>query len=131
MRIESVEAIAIEIPLPREFAGSVYAMTTRCAVVTRIRTTDGLEGEVYNGDNREHGAELVRLITEEIAPLILREDATATERLWERAHRITIPNRDRKLAMEAVAFGDTAAWDLLGPRAGLSVRQVTRWLRTA
>jgi D-galactarolactone cycloisomerase len=124
MRIDSIEAIAIEIPLPRRFAGSVYAMTTRCAVITRLRTTDGLAGEVYNGDNREHGAELVRLITEEIAPLILGEDATATERVWERAHRITIPNRDRKLAMEAVACVDTAVWDLLGRRAGLSVRQL-------
>jgi D-arabinonate dehydratase len=81
MRIERVEAIAIKIPLPRRFAGSVYAMTTRCAVITRIATAGGLVSEVYNGDNREHGAELVRIITEEIAPLILGEEATAYERL--------------------------------------------------
>ncbi|MCB4820674.1 mandelate racemase/muconate lactonizing enzyme family protein [Roseicella aerolata] len=124
MRIERIEAIAIEIPLPRRFAGSVYAMTTRCAVITRLRTSDGLVSEVYNGDNREHGAEIVRLITGEIAPLILGEDATAYERLWRKAHAITIPNRDRKLAMEAIACVDTAVWDLLGKRAGLSVRQL-------
>ncbi|MDO9707432.1 mandelate racemase/muconate lactonizing enzyme family protein [Paracraurococcus lichenis] len=124
MRIERVEAIAIEIPLPRRFAGSVYAMTTRCAVITRIRTSDGLASEVYNGDNREHGPEIVRIITEEIAPQILGEDAVAYERLWDRAHAITIPNRDRKLAMEAIACVDTAVWDLLGKRAGLSVRQL-------
>ena len=123
-RIERIEATAIEIPLPRRFAGSVYAMTTRCAVLTRIRTSDGLEAEVYNGDNREHGAEIVRLITEEIAPLLLGEDCTAHERLWEKAFAITIPNRDRKLAMEAIACVDTAIWDLLGKRAGLSVRQL-------
>ena len=124
MRIDGVEAIAIEIPLPRRFAGSVYAMTTRCAVITRLRTADGLASEVYNGDNREHGAEIVRIITEEIAPLIRGEDVTAYERLWARMHRITIPNRDRKLAMEAIACVDTAVWDLLGKRAGLSVRQL-------
>jgi len=27
MKISAVEALAIEIPLPRQFAGSVYAMT--------------------------------------------------------------------------------------------------------
>jgi D-arabinonate dehydratase len=124
MRIESIEAIAIEIPLPRKFAGSVYAMTTRCAVITRIRTSDGLQGEVYNGDNREHGAEIVRIIAEEIAPLVLGEDATAYERIWQKAFAVTIPNRDRKLAMEAIACVDTAVWDLLGKRAGLSVRQL-------
>src|SRR3712207_981366 len=116
MRIERVEAIAIEIPLPKRFAGSVYAMTTRCAVITRIRTGDGLVSEVYNGDNREHGPEIVRIITEEIAPRILREGAGAYERIWDRAQAITIPNRDRKVAMEAIACVDPAVWDLLGKR---------------
>ena len=46
MKIDSITATAIEIPLPRQFAGSVYAMTTRCAIVTRMRTSDGLEAEV-------------------------------------------------------------------------------------
>jgi D-galactarolactone cycloisomerase len=130
MRIDSVEAIAIEIPLRKRFAGSVYAMTTRCTVVTRIRTTDGLVSEVYNGDNREHGREIVRLITQEIAPLILGEDATAYERIWRKAHAITLPNRDRKLATEALACIDTAVWDLLGKRAGLSMRQLLGGDRT-
>lgn len=124
MKIAAVEALAIEIPLPRKFAGSVYAMTTRCAVITRIRTSDGLVSEVYNGDNREHGREIVRIIQEEIAPRIIGEDAIAYERLWARAFQVTIPQRDRKLAMEAVACVDTAVWDLLGRRAGLSVRQL-------
>ena len=51
MKIDSIEATAIEIPLPRQFSGSVYAMTTRCAIVTRLRTMDGLEALVYNGGN--------------------------------------------------------------------------------
>ncbi|MBX9700582.1 MAG: mandelate racemase/muconate lactonizing enzyme family protein [Acetobacteraceae bacterium] len=131
MKIDSIEATAIEIPLPRQFAGSVYAMTTRCAIVTRIRTSDGLEAEVYNGDNREHGPELVRLITEDLAPLVLGQDAIAYEALWQRMFAITMPNRDRKLAMEAIACVDTAVWDLLGRRAGLSVRQLLGGTRDA
>jgi D-galactarolactone cycloisomerase len=124
MKIDSIEATAIEIPLPRQFSGSVYAMTTRCAIVTRLRTMDGLEALVYNGDNREHGAALVRLITEELAPLVLGQDALAYERIWDRVFAVTMPNRDRKLVMEAIACLDTAVWDLLGRRAGLSVRQM-------
>jgi D-arabinonate dehydratase len=131
MRIDSIEAVAIEIPLPRRFAGSVYAMTTRCAVVTRLRTADGLTAEVYNGDNREHGGALVRIITQELAPLLLGQDATAIEALWQRMFAITVPNRDRKLAMEAIACVDTALWDLLGKRAGLSVRQLLGGFRDA
>ena len=55
MRIESIEAIPIEIPLTKNFGGSTYTVLTRCTVVTRMRTDDGLVSEVYNGDNREHG----------------------------------------------------------------------------
>ena len=36
MKIDSVEAIAIEIPLKKRFAGSVYAMT-KAAVATLVR----------------------------------------------------------------------------------------------
>ena len=56
MRIESIEAVAIEIPLRRNFGGSTYAVLKRCTIVTRLRTDSGFVSEVYNGDNREHGA---------------------------------------------------------------------------
>ena len=37
-------------------------------------TEDGLAGEVYNGDNRHGGPEIVRLIREELALLVKRHD---------------------------------------------------------
>ena len=61
MRIDSIEAIPIEIPLKKNFGGSTYTVLTRCTIVTRMRTDSGLVSEVYNGDNREHGREIVRL----------------------------------------------------------------------
>jgi len=38
MRIHSVEAIPIEIPLKKNFGGSTYSVLTRCTVITRMRT---------------------------------------------------------------------------------------------
>ena len=79
MRLHSVEAIAIDIPLTRNFGGSTYAVLKRSTVVTRLRTDEGLVSEVYNGDNREHGAEIVRLIHDDLAPLLRgRELLTAS-----------------------------------------------------
>ena len=74
MRIDSVEALALSIPLTRDFGGSTYHVLKRCTVVTRVRTADGVTGEVYNGDNREHGPAIVRLIHELLAPLVKGED---------------------------------------------------------
>lgn len=121
MRIESIEAVAIEIPLRKVFAGSGYRVDSRATVLTRVRTAGGLVGEVYNGDNRKEGRALAAIIEKELAPLLLGEDAGRIERLWAKMFAVTYPARDRKLAMEAIAAVDTALWDLLGKAAGASV----------
>ena len=41
MKIDKVEAIAIEVPLPKPFAGATYTVPTRNTIVTRIYTDDG------------------------------------------------------------------------------------------
>src|SRR5262250_3914884 len=121
MRIESVEAIPIEIPLKKNFGGSTYTVLTRCTVVTRMRTSDGLVSEVYNGDNREHGREIVRLIRDTLAPLARVMSIFETERIWERLFATSHLNRDRKVLLEAIACVDCAVWDLVGKSLGKSV----------
>ena len=121
MQIERVEAIPIEVPLKKVFGGSQYQVASRCTVVTRMRLEGGLTSEVYNGDNRAHGGEIARIVEQELAPLLVGEDARNIERLWARMFRLAHANRDRKLVMEAIACLDTALWDLLGKALGLNV----------
>ena len=59
MRVHSIEAIAIDIPLTKNFGGSTYAVRKRSTVITRLRTEDGLMSEA-NGDNRDGGQEIAR-----------------------------------------------------------------------
>ena len=82
MRIHSIDAIAIDIPLTKNFGGSTYSVLKRSTVITRLRTDDGTESEVYNGDNRAHSGEIARMIREELAPLIVGMDVFASERIW-------------------------------------------------
>ena len=121
MRVHSVEAIAIDIPLRRNFGGSTYAVLKRSTVITRLRTDDGLVSEIYNGDNREHGPEIVRLIRDELAPILTGQDPTEVESIWSRLFALSHSSRDRKLLMEAIACLDCAMWDLLGKARGQSV----------
>ena len=121
MRIHSVEAIAIDIPLRRNFGGSTYAVLKRSTVVTRLRTDDGVVGLVYNGDNREHGPEIVRLIRDDLAPVLKDQDPAEVERLWSRLFALSHASRDRKLLMEAIACVDCAIWDVAGKARGRSV----------
>ncbi len=122
MRFHSIEAIALDIPLTRNFGGSTYAVLKRSTVVTRLRTDDGLVSEVYNGDNREHGLEIVRLIQEELAPLLRGHDHPRRRApLGADSSRSPTRSRDRKTLMEAIACVDCAIWDLVGKARGQSV----------
>jgi len=121
MRIHSIEAVAIDIPLRRNFGGSTYAVLKRCTVVTRMRTEGGLVSEVYNGDNREQGLEIVRLIHEELAPRVRGLSILEGERIWERLFALSHTSRDRKTLLEAIACVDCAVWDLTGKALGQTV----------
>lgn len=121
MRIHSIEAIAIDIPLTKNFGGSTYSVLKRSTVITRLRTEGGLVSEVYNGDNREHGPAIVRIIQDELAPLLKGLTVLETERAWERMFALSLASRDRKLLLEAIACVDCALWDAIGKSLGTSV----------
>src|SRR5439155_863369 len=81
----------------------------------------GLVSEVYNGDNREHGREIVRLIHEELAPRVTGLSIFEGERIWETLFALTHATRERKTLLEAIACVDCALWDLHGKARGESV----------
>ncbi len=124
MRIERIEAEAISIPLKRDFGGSTYHVTRRCTVITRAFSNEGVIGEVYNGDNRDHSPQIARMITDELAPLVVGEDPFAVERVWQKLFAQTIATGDRKRLLEAIACIDCALWDLMGKVVGKPVRDL-------
>jgi len=124
MKIQSIEAIAIDIPLKKNFGGSTYSVLKRSTVITRVRTDDGLVSEVYNGDNREHGSGIVRLIHEQLAPRVKGMDILEVERAWQAMFGLTHTTGDRKTLLEAIACVDCALWDLVGKARGKSVRDL-------
>jgi L-alanine-DL-glutamate epimerase-like enolase superfamily enzyme len=124
MRVHSIDAIAIDIPLNKNFGGSTYSVLKRSTVIARLRTDDGLESEVYNGDNRAHSRDIARMIREELSPLVVGMDPFATEAIWARLFALSHANRDRKTLMEAIACVDCAVWDVVGKASGRSVREL-------
>src|SRR2546428_1628830 len=121
VRVESVEAIPVEIPLTKNFGGSTYTVLKRSTVITRMRTDAGLVSEVYNGDNRTHGREIVRLTEDTLAPRVHGQSIFEGERIWESLFALTHASRDRKLLLEAIACVDCALWDLVGKALGKTV----------
>ena len=124
MRITAVEAIAIDIPLSKNFGGSTYNVLKRSTVITRLRTADGLVSEVYNGDNRAHGPQIAHLVTNDLFNLIKGLSIYERELAWQRMFALTHSASDKKLLLEAIACMDCAIWDLTGKALGKSVREL-------
>jgi D-galactarolactone cycloisomerase len=118
-KIEAVETIPIRVPLERVYRGSYYQMRTRCTIITRIRTSDGIVGEAYNADSDDEQVEIVRIIEKELTPAMLGRDSRNIEGAWEAMLFCTYDQlRDRRLAMQAIACIDSALWDAFGKRVG-------------
>src|ERR1043165_3956501 len=83
LKIARIEVIALNVPLPRDFRGSVYSVPQKNALVTRVYTDHGPVGEAVNG---EGGAaiqrEMKEIIDKEIAPGLIGQDPSRIEALW-------------------------------------------------
>src|SRR5438128_9739457 len=130
MRIHGIDAIALDIPLKKDFGGSTYHVLKRSTVITRMRTDEGLVSEVYNGDNRAHGPEIVRIIQEDLAPRVRGKRILESERIWEEMFALSHAQRDRKTLLEAIACVDCAIWDLVGKAVGKRVCELLGGYRT-
>ena len=132
-RIEAIEVTIVSIPLPRDFRGSVYHVTHKNCLITRVRTADGAVGEAVNGEGdiaiHRHAAKLLR---DQLAPALIGTDATRIEECWQRMWQATHAlGLDRRAAVRAVAAIDSALWDLLGKQAGLSLHKLWGGYRSA
>jgi L-alanine-DL-glutamate epimerase-like enolase superfamily enzyme len=83
LRIRSIETIGLRVPLPRVFRGSKYHRGTRCTIITRVFTEDGIVGEAYNGDEDATQPEIRRIIHHELAPALVGHGAFHVEGRWE------------------------------------------------
>ena len=115
LKIESIKTQLIRVPLPRIYRGSMYAMANRCTIITRVYTSAGIVGEVYTGDTDEQQHVLRHIIEDELAPLVIGNDAFNTAGCWESMKHLTFDIlRDRDLVMQAISAVDAALWDAVG-----------------
>jgi L-alanine-DL-glutamate epimerase-like enolase superfamily enzyme len=123
--IERVETVALRAPLARTFLGSAYSMDSRCTIITRLHTSDGVVSEVYNGDTDAEQAQILDIIHRELAPRIIGRSATDPEGAWRAMEPATNDIlRDRGLALQAIACIDTAIWDVLARAIGLPLHRL-------
>jgi L-alanine-DL-glutamate epimerase-like enolase superfamily enzyme len=121
VRIDHAEVIPIEVPLSQTFYGGTYSMNRRCTLLLRLRTTDGIQGQIYLGDEREQQAMVCRILQQELFPNVLGRHASEVTAIWEDNFRRTTVSAGRRAMMQALSALDVALWDVLGRQAGLPI----------
>ncbi|MBK5232360.1 MAG: mandelate racemase/muconate lactonizing enzyme family protein [Thermoleophilia bacterium] len=115
LTIAAIETVPIRVPLGRTYHGSQYRMTHRSTVITRVHTDQGIIGEAYAGDEDGALSEICQIVSDEIAPQLLGEDAMRVEHCWKLTRPATFDIlRDRRLGLVACAGVDAAIWDAVG-----------------
>ena len=121
-KITRIEAIPLRTPLAKTAAGSTLKLTHRSAIFTRIYTDQGVIGECYNGNDDELQGAIIKMIHDEMAPMIIGQKVSALDDIWNITRQATLPFlRDRRVALRAQACVDSALHDAIGKLAGLPV----------
>ena len=119
LAISKIIVTPIVVPLKQEYRGSYYSMRNRATVITQVVTEQGIVGEAYAGDEDSTLHDIVAVITDEIAPRLIGQNAFAFERCWELGYPVTFDQlRDRKIGLVALASVDLAIWDAIGKALG-------------
>src|SRR5436853_4747738 len=138
MKIKSVEAFWVHIPIPpeRQHTSDFGRTISFDATLVRIDTECGITGwgeaKTQVGSMAANQG-LTTLINEEFAPLLVGEDPRDITRLWEtlysgsRAHyalregRVVPVLGRRGITVSAISGVDCALWDILGKSLGVPV----------
>jgi D-galactarolactone cycloisomerase len=125
LTIRAIESIQLAVPLETKYSGSYYHMTSRAPIVTRVITNEGIVGEAYAGDEDRTLREIGAVITNELEPRLLGQDAFGFERCWQLGYPVTYDQlRDRRIGLVALACVDLAIWDAIGKALGRPLWQL-------
>jgi L-alanine-DL-glutamate epimerase-like enolase superfamily enzyme len=118
VRITSVRAATVALPVRRPTAISTRQLRVREFVLVWIETDAGIEGVGYTYAGTVGGRVVQSCIETVLQPLLLGEDARYVERLWDRMFKESLLVGRRGAVMRAIGAVDLALWDALGKLRG-------------
>jgi L-alanine-DL-glutamate epimerase-like enolase superfamily enzyme len=110
-QITSVQARTVRIPLQHATAFARRRVTAREYSLVKIRTDDGLEGIGHCYAGHSGGAVVTLAVRDMLAPLLLGQESTSTERLWQMMYQEVLLHGRAGSVMRALSILDNALWD--------------------
>ena len=120
MKITAVNPIKLQFYPKNPPRDGLAAIPTRDVFLVKIDTDEGLFG-IGEGFALGSLDSLAALTEETLTPLLIGEDPTMIEMLWNKMYQHTSRYGRRGIMMSAISAIDIALWDILGKKAGLPV----------
>jgi D-galactarolactone cycloisomerase len=123
----AIEATAFRVPIETPLVTSFGTMRDRPAVIVRVVDADGAEGwgEAWCNWPTPAAEHRARLVTDLVAPLLLKRDFAGPDAAFEYVSRtlevMVIQTAEVGPIAQAIAGVDIALWDLAARKAGLPV----------
>jgi len=118
-RIRSVSVCAVRVPLDRVTSFSTRTVKARDYCLAKVRSTDGVEGIGFCYVGTAGGNIAQAAVEELLAPIVVGQDSSRVEGLWEEMYRETLLHGRTGTVMRAISMLDIALWDLNARAAGL------------
>lgn len=110
-RITAVHARTIRVPLDAATSLSTRVIRHRDYVVSRILTEDGAQGIGFCYGGSDAGKLVAVSVRELFGPLLIGEDATRVEGLWQKMYGTGLLHGRTGSAMRGLSILDIALWD--------------------
>lgn len=122
MRISDIKTIALKIPLKEGSPVSAYPNRRRIHIIVEVSTDEGVNG--YGESIPFTYGSVGGYIEQQLKPLLVGEDPTNIERLWDKVYRISFGHGIRGISLYALSAVEVALWDILGKYRGLPVYEM-------
>jgi len=127
LKIRSVRAVTVAVPLPRPIIMGPIRYDAREYVIVEVSTDEGLSGVGF-GMTRD--APVASIVDRNISPLVVGEDPRDTERLWQLVYDANLIIGQRGIFMRALSAFDIALWDLKAKSLGAPLWRLLGGYRT-
>lgn len=117
--IASVSVCNACVPLDRITSFATRTVKVRYYCLVKIRSSDGVEGLGYCYAGNSAGNIVRTAVQELLAPMLIGEDSTRVEGLWEEMYREALLQGRTGSVMRALSALDIALWDLNARAAGM------------
>ena len=112
LKIHSISAKSAKVPLKREIGSAGGNKSSLDYLIVELKTEEGISGFGYTMGLGGNGSKaMAPYIQNELAPLVIGEDVSSPERIW---NTLWSPNKARMrggLGVMSISALDTACWD--------------------